>query len=803
MTPPGATGREATVDTDTWVEAALDSESGRLSELIASLPPSGIQVQAATLADTSALDTRVYALRAVSQEHSVGGDPQLAFALARAGMLFCMKSFESHGSGPADCFLFGVGQFAIDAQRACDRLDAHGDQLAVIEEALEWLATQQAGDEHVRDLRFARIEAQIELGSLEAARRSLDQEAFRGHSKHPLFGLLDLRIRDRLKAATALRDQRDAEEQAAEQREASLSAALDGLGSISPEFASVFRNLEQQLNADVRDTSTKTTIERANRFYEHLGGLLENQAEGSGTQFRLNATLQRVSAVLADERRGRDPEQLRRMAKRLEATREEALTEGLEDTAEDALWPIYICHKRLGNLEPGLAALQTIRQVVKTRRAKIADPLKRAGIAQGYPHLYVELCARFAQKGDDASLLTAIEEAKGRALHDMLATEAAREDAPWPEEEAAAWLPGYVAELDIHYLTYLCDDDRCHALLIGRDGSLHSASLPIGEADLRRLRRNIDPSSWGKPDGIFGRHPDDLPQQLAPLVAWLGPHVDSGLIREGDHICYAPDGLLHLVPLHYVEFRGAPLVRHCSLSRTHCAALLWQVTQGEACLPGQHLAVMVPSEDEQQGDPEKIEQLARVPRWMTKYLDAETLCNEEADLTALAQRDLRGTLLHFATHGRFPDPGTRRNPYEYSGIVLSEDGRLPVKGSIQSLLSPQWILERRDAAAFEASHVTLQACVSGLSEEGIGGDALGMEWSLLMAGARSVLSTHWNVPAGSSADFSIRFYELWLQEGMSRGEAWRQAMLSMMDEAPFEAETALNWAPFSLAGDWR
>jgi len=100
--------------------------------------------------------------------------------------------------------------------------------------------------------------------------------------------------------------------------------------------------------------------------------------------------------------------------------------------------------------------------------------------------------------------------------------------------------------------------------------------------------------------------------------------------------------------------------------------------------------------------------------------------------------------------------------------------------------------------------MTLQACVSGLSEEGVGGDALGLEWSMLMAGASSVLSTHWYIPVDSSATFCINFYDKWLLNGLSRAQAWRSAVLDQMDDnKAFDGDRAYHWASFSLAGDWR
>jgi CHAT domain-containing protein len=94
--------------------------------------------------------------------------------------------------------------------------------------------------------------------------------------------------------------------------------------------------------------------------------------------------------------------------------------------------------------------------------------------------------------------------------------------------------------------------------------------------------------------------------------------------------------------------------------------------------------------------------------------------------------------------------------------------------------------------------------VTGLAKEGIGGDALGLDLAFLLAGARSLLTTHWDVSAHASADFSVRFYQKWLLEGSTRAEAWREAIFQLMD-APGSAgqPSEYYWAAFSLSGDWR
>jgi CHAT domain-containing protein len=134
-------------------------------------------------------------------------------------------------------------------------------------------------------------------------------------------------------------------------------------------------------------------------------------------------------------------------------------------------------------------------------------------------------------------------------------------------------------------------------------------------------------------------------------------------------------------------------------------------------------------------------------------------------------------------------------------MLLAVNGALPSKEAIllgestEGLLSP----ERIGQLDPTGSHVTTQACSTGLSKEGSGGDALGLEWAFLLAGAASTLTAHWDVPLRSSSEFVLRFYNFWFVNGTTRAEAWRSAALGMLrNGAPPE-----DWGGFSLAGDWR
>lgn len=639
-----------------WLNAAL-SPRNELSDLIAELPASVSQRQAISLATNSDMESRVYALRAVSQDHSVGGNPHIALVLAQAGMEFCKLCYDRCGPGVADSFTFGVEQFASDMHRIYDRLDRHQDQLVFLDDAIVWLNDHSVVPQKTTDLRFLRIEALIELGKLEEADKALLYEQQQRNGKHHLYPLLKQRLEERLKHASELPSKLSLNDRGGQTYIQSLQNAIKGLSAIfSGDEFGILGTLKAQLDTEPGTLTPKEVIDKSNRLYDQLGGFLEQQAEGAGVQITLNSAIQRASSILEDEQNGKNPEHLQQALLSLEKVASKAGKLGFEDTVEDTLWPIYLCHKRLGNYDSAIDALQKIRQYVEQQRKRIEDPLKRAGIAQKYPFLYVELCALLVETGGYRELLSVIEEAKGRALTDKLAIEAHQENLYWPTEPAAEWLPQYLTELGVHYLTYLTDTDKTYAVLVGKDGSLHANIVPIGKEGLYSIRRFIDPNKWGKRISLLAPpNPDDIPQRLASVVGWLEPFVKSGLIREGEHICYSPEGLLHLFPFQYIDFLGQPFVRLCSLSKCHCAAMLWYATHRPVVKPQSSLSIVVPTDEEFEQNTKKVELFNRAPDWLAEHYKANLLRYSNADLPSIARQTLQNTVVHFATHGCFPD----------------------------------------------------------------------------------------------------------------------------------------------------
>ena len=559
---------------------------------------------------------------------------------------------------------------------------------------------------------------------------------------------------------------------------------------------------------------------------DFLSALNPNQTQ----RLQLQKQIRNACLIFADPVKGQDQKLIQNSQNKLQEARSFARQNNFIEDENDALWGLYLCYSRSQQEDRAIDALQSLRQNLESLRSQISDPMKCAGVFQKFPYLFASLCQLLCRAGRSEELLNAMEGAKGRVLADVLTESQGEviEDSTFTE--TVKYLPELMRQVHAHYLSYFVDDESTYAVLVAKDGSIHSHEIALSKKELREWSKDIDPKPWGTTTYSGDKRidiPDDLPDRLAELVSWLEPFAKSGLIKCEDHICYCPDEELHLVPLHYVTFLNEPLVKYVSLSRIHGASALISILRKSPEYYTQAVAIQVPYEHEKRKSKEgerfysKLQQLDRVPNWLSKNLSTDTLKDEKADLQALRNLNLRNKLIHFSTHGIFPQKaksffGKEQNPYINSGLMLAFEGKLPVRNVKdlknsdvykKQLLTPKKILDQdtNPNLNFSESHISIMACVSGLSKEGIGGDALGLEWAFLLAGSNSLLSTHWNVPATAAAEFSLRFYDKWLNQHFPRYAAWRETVLELMSYQWLSDEhcSTYYWAAFSLSGDWR
>ncbi len=160
----------------------------------------------------------------------------------------------------------------------------------------------------------------------------------------------------------------------------------------------------------------------------------------------------------------------------------------------------------------------------------------------------------------------------------------------------------------------------------------------------------------------------------------------------------------------------------------------------------------------------------------------ERLTLSDGDATEAALRSQVGGrgIVHFATHGEFPED----NPLDFHRLLLAadsaHDGRLEAD-------------ELRGLDFRSAWLVALSICDGGLFRFGAGDEPLGLIAALLSAGASNVVGTLWPIEDDAGRDFMADFYDGVL--GRPPAETLRRTHASFADNTILR-----RWAAFQLVG---
>lgn len=298
----------------------------------------------------------------------------------------------------------------------------------------------------------------------------------------------------------------------------------------------------------------------------------------------------------------------------------------------------------------------------------------------------------------------------------------------------------------------------------------------------------------------------------------LQPLLDA--VGKASHLLLAPDGHLHNLSFEIVpDVNGVQLVSSHDVSYLSTARDLIDVSRDtpvQAALP---LVVGAPAFNlgaESGG--------SRDRRTDQVF---QNLPGTEREVTAVAQRlgisPITGSeavkevvlnakhpkILHLATHGCFlSTAGWRSNGTEarvvqarwtmtdcvlaFAGAETYASGGNPPKRAGNGFLSAQEMLAL-DLSGTEL--VTLSACGSGLGAVVSGEGVFGLRRALMLAGARSLVVSLWNVPDQLTASLMDDFYNQLLL-GRSRLDALRRAQQAARLRNPDPS----TWAGFILLG---
>jgi CHAT domain-containing protein len=145
-------------------------------------------------------------------------------------------------------------------------------------------------------------------------------------------------------------------------------------------------------------------------------------------------------------------------------------------------------------------------------------------------------------------------------------------------------------------------------------------------------------------------------------------------------------------------------------------------------------------------------------------------------------------------------PNAWENPLVRCGIALA--------GANHALQSTNAETEDGLLTGLEASLLNLQgtelvilsACDTGTGEVKIGEGVMSLRRAFRIAGAESVLASHWPVNDQATSRLMTEFIRRW-QAGEPRAKAWREAQLELLRSNDFS--NPYFWAAFTLTGQWR
>jgi CHAT domain-containing protein/Tfp pilus assembly protein PilF len=319
------------------------------------------------------------------------------------------------------------------------------------------------------------------------------------------------------------------------------------------------------------------------------------------------------------------------------------------------------------------------------------------------------------------------------------------------------------------------------------------------ESDLNQLVSEL--RNMLKPNRNFGQSAARLAQVSGQLyqilLADLGP-LPSELV-------IIPDGLLGYIPFDFLpktppaqtrQYRDWDyLIRSHTLSYAYSATLhllsqqaskMWQENRILAFAPS---FPPVPTETFAQArqTPGALAYNKKEVSQLGGLLEGLTLVDEQASEAAFKTLAEDYPLIHIASHALVNDADPRYSHIRFTpGIDSLEDGALELAELFNLRLN--------------AEMVVLSACETGLGKLQRGEGIISLARGMSYAGARSVITTLWQVNDAATAEIMTSFYRE-LQAGTSKSEALRAAKLAYLAQNDQASAHPFYWAAYVPIGN--
>jgi len=162
-----------------------------------------------------------------------------------------------------------------------------------------------------------------------------------------------------------------------------------------------------------------------------------------------------------------------------------------------------------------------------------------------------------------------------------------------------------------------------------------------------------------------------------------------------------------------------------------------------------------------------------------KYItDADLFVNERATKKSFLQMLKSSDIIHLATHANSND--------SISPWIAFNDGKIN--------------LEKLYLTTNNADLVVLSACQTNTGELAVGEGVMSLSRGFFKTGAKSVISSLWNVDDKSTTKIMIDFYKN-LKNGQTKSGALRKSKLKYIKNSSLSESSPYYWASFVLIGD--
>lgn len=377
-------------------------------------------------------------------------------------------------------------------------------------------------------------------------------------------------------------------------------------------------------------------------------------------------------------------------------------------------------------------------------------------------------------------------------------------------------------------VAYLLGETSSNLFIIEQSG-IRLESIALGQEE---IYRRVDRLNHAVDRHRNPQHSDFEPEVIEParelFEKLLGPIRPS--LSSAERLVIFPDGFLHELPFsmlvigeeeppthplgspaklvsHRPRYLAEQLPVHVALSATVYGQLK-ALRRGSGSRPQSWVAFGDPQYPEMQQAARASPQLSNATRdfelvplpasrreveTIAALLDGETafFLGADAEEEHVGRVAPGAQIVHFATHARWD----QRFPMD-SALILTipeqydedrEDGLLHAWEIFESL-------------RLDADLVVLSACSTARGRLAGGEGPISLARAFQYAGARSVLSTLWNISDDSTAEWMRMFYTA-LLEGVPKDEAVRRAQVSLLQSERWAAP--YYWAAFQLDGDWK